>query len=116
MMGVIKVWKRAVVAAKKIISKAKARKERGKKSRIERAIRLLRHGAISRAGNALETMGLGDFEDPHVWNQISTKHPARKRRIPEAVYQFRSEEEIQLKVDKILPRLDVYAALGPLGL
>ena len=77
---------------------------------------MLRHEAISRAGKALESMGLGDFEDPQVWNQISAKHPARKRRIPEAVYAFRSEEEIQLKVDKILPRLDVYATPRPSGL
>ena len=61
----------------------------------------------------MESMGLGDFEDPQVWNQISAKHPARKGRIPEIVYQFRSDDEIQLKVDKILPRLDVYAAPGP---
>ena len=66
MLGLIKVWKGAVVADEKRISKAKARKERGERSRIERAIRLLRHGAISRAGKALESMGLGDFEDPHV--------------------------------------------------
>jgi len=112
-MGLMKVWKGAVVAVKRKMSKAKARKERGDKSRIERAMRLLRHGAISRTGKALESMGLGDFEDPQVWSQISAKHPTRKRRIPETVYQFRSNDEIQLKVDKILPRLGVYAAPGP---
>ena len=60
----------------------------------------------------MESLGLGDFEDPHVWNQIAAKYPERIRRIPEAVYQFRSEEEIQLRVDKILPKLDAYAAPG----
>ena len=88
MMGLMKVWKGAVVAAERRMSKARARREKGTNSRIERAIRLLRHGAISRAGKALESMGLGDFEDPEVWNQIEAKHPARKRRIPEAAYQY----------------------------
>ena len=80
---------------------------------MDRAIRLLRHGAISRAGKALESMGLGDFEDPEVWNQIEKKHPARKIRIPEGAYQYQSEEEIHLKVSKILSKMDVYAAPGP---
>ena len=99
-MGLMKVWKGAVVASERRMSKAKARRERGDKSRIERAIRLLRHGAISRAGKALESMGLGDFEDPEVWNQIEAKHSAKKRRIRKAAYQYRSDEEIHLKVGK----------------
>jgi len=68
MMGLMKVWKGSVVAVERRMSKAKARKERGEKSRIERAIMMLRNGAISRAGKALESMGLGDFDDPQVWN------------------------------------------------
>ena len=107
MMGLMKVWNGAVVAAERRMSKARARREKGTNSRIERAIRLLRHGAISRAGKALESMGLGDFEDPEVWNQIEAKHPARKRRIPKAAYRYRSDEEIHLKIGKILPKLDV---------
>ena len=61
-------------------------------------------------------MGLGDFEDQHVWNQIAAKHLDRKRRIPEGACQYWSDEEIHLKVDKILPKLGVYAAPGPSGL
>ena len=63
-MGLIRGWKGAVVDNDKRMTKAKARKERGERSRIDRAIRLLRHGAISRAGKAIESMGPGDLEDP----------------------------------------------------
>ena len=49
MTGLTKVCKGAVVAAERRMSKAKARKERADILRIERAITLLRHGAISRA-------------------------------------------------------------------
>ena len=49
MMGLMKVWKGAMVAAEKRMSKAKARKGRGDRSKIERATRLLQNGAISQA-------------------------------------------------------------------
>ena len=48
-----------------------------------------------------------------IWTQIDDKHPGRKRRIPEQVYSFQPEEEMQLKLGKILPKLDVHAAPGP---
>ncbi len=51
-----------------------------------------------------------------MWDQISAKHQARKRRILEAAYTFQSEEEVKLKVDKILPKLDVDTSPRPLGL
>ena len=63
-MGLIRGWKGAVVDAEKRMTKAKARKEIGERYRIDKTIRLLRHGAISRASKALESMGLGDVEDP----------------------------------------------------
>jgi hypothetical protein len=116
MLGLMNMWKGAAVEAEKRMTKAKARRERGDTSRIDRAIRLLRHGAISRAGKALKSMGLGDLDNPHIWNQIEAKHPARKKRIPETVFQYQAEEELQLKVEKILPKLDAYAAPGPSGL
>ena len=65
------------------MTKAKARKTKGDNARIERAVRLLRKGAISRAGNALESKGLGDLDDVEIWTQIDDKYPDRKRRIPE---------------------------------
>ena len=54
----------AAVTAEKRLSKARARKAKGDQARIAKAIRLLRRGAISRAGQALESKGLGDLDNP----------------------------------------------------
>jgi hypothetical protein len=54
----------AAVTAEKRLSKARARKAKGDQARIAKAIRLLRRGAISRAGQALENKGLGDLDNP----------------------------------------------------
>ena len=82
-----------------------------------RAIRLIRRGAISRAGKALESKGLlGDLTHGRIWEQIAAKHPKRKRQIPEGAWRFVPEEELRVKVDKILPKLDVYETLGLGGL
>jgi hypothetical protein len=48
--------------------------------------------------------------------QIEDKHPSRKRKIPQRAYAFQPEEELYLKLEKILPKLDVHAAPGPSGL
>jgi len=116
MQALLKIWRLAAVTAEKRMTKAKARKVKGDNARIERAVRLMRKGAISRAGKALESKGLGDMDDIEIWNQIDDKHPARKRRITEQAYAFQPEEELQLKLEKILPKLDVHAAPGPSGL
>ncbi len=50
MLGLVKAWKLAAVAAEKRLSKAEAKKARGDNALIARAIKLLRRGAISRAG------------------------------------------------------------------
>ena len=73
----------AAITVEKRMMKAKARKAKEENVRIERAVRLLRKGAISRAGNALESKGLGDLDDVEIWTQIDDKYPDRKRRIPE---------------------------------
>ena len=52
------------------------------RARISIAVRLIRRGAISRAGKALERKGLGDLRDGSIWEQIEAKHPERKRQIP----------------------------------
>ncbi len=54
------------------------------KSRIVRAIKLLRRRAISRAGNAFESKGTGDLENPKIWEQMKKKHSERKSPIDEA--------------------------------
>ena len=106
----------AAITVEKRMTKAKARKAKGENARIENAVRLLRKGAISRAGKALESKGLGDLDDVEIWMQIDDKHPDRKRRVPHQAYSFQPEEELQLKLEKILPKLNVHAAPGPSGL
>jgi hypothetical protein len=58
MQGLVKAWKAAAIAAEKRLSKPGARKAKGDQARIARAIKLLRRGAISRAGHALEIKGI----------------------------------------------------------
>jgi hypothetical protein len=77
---------------------------------------LLRRGAISRAGQALESKGIRDLSDPGIWEQMREKHPDRKQPIKEEYFEVTPEEEIELKVEKILPKLDTNAAPGPSGL
>ena len=76
----------------------------------------MRRGAISRAGQTLESKGLGDLNNPEIWEQLQKKHPDRKRDLGEDAYDQRPEEEVDLKVGNILPKLDMYAAPGPSGL
>jgi hypothetical protein len=82
----------------------------GDHSRIARAIRLLRHGVVSKAGQALESKGLGDLDNPEIWEQLRRKHPERKQYISEDAFVVQPEEEVELKVEKILPKLDMNAA------
>jgi hypothetical protein len=63
MRGLLKTWRMTTITAKKRMTKAKARKAKGENARIERVVRLLRKGAISRAGKAFESKGLGDLND-----------------------------------------------------
>ena len=51
-----------------------------------------------------------------IWMQIEDKHPSKKREIPKGAYSFQPEEELHLKLAKILPKLDIHAAPGPSGL
>ena len=110
MTGLMKAWRQATITAEKRMEKAKVRKEKGDRARIGMAVKLIRRGAISRAGKALESRGLGDLQDGSIWEQIEAKHPERKRQIPDRAWAFVPEEELKVKVDKILPKLDVYAA------
>jgi len=79
-------------------------------------MRLLRKGAISRAGKALESKGLGDLRDPEILQHMWDKHPVRIREIGPDIYTFVPEELVVLKVEKILGKLKNDAALGPTGL
>ena len=115
MIGLIKAWKMAEVTVEKRLTKAGTRKAKGDQARIARAIKLLRRGAISRAGQALENKGLGDLDNPEIWEHLQRKHPERKHAIIEDVFEMRPDEEVELKVEKILPKLDMHAAPGPSG-
>jgi len=103
----------AAMSAEKRMSKPRARKAKGDHARIARAIRLLRKGAISKAGQALESKGIGDLEDPEIREHMKRKHPSRKEAISEEYYKFQTKEEVELKVGKILPKLDMIVAPGP---
>ncbi len=68
----------AAVTAEKKMSKAGARKAKGVQERIAGAIRLLRRGAISMAGKALESKGLGDLENPHDLGAATEEAPGEE--------------------------------------
>jgi hypothetical protein len=59
MSGLVKAWKMAAFTAEKRLTKDGASKAKGDHARIARAIKLFRRGAISRAGQALKSKGLG---------------------------------------------------------
>jgi len=52
------------------LSKVGAKKAKGDQARFARAIKLLRRVAISRAGAALESKGLGELDNPEIWEQM----------------------------------------------
>ena len=116
MLGLVKKWKMAAVTSEKRLSKAGAKKVNGDQPRVARAIRLLRRGAISRAVAALESKGLGDMDNPEMWEQLQKKYPDGKQEIGEDAYEIRPDEEVELKVGNILPKLDMNPAPGPSGL
>ncbi len=64
----------------------------------------------------MESKGIGDLENPEIWAQMKSKHPARKENIKEEHYQYQPEEELELKVGNIFHKLDMNAAPGPSGL
>ncbi len=61
----------------------------------------------------MESKGLGDLDNPVTWEQLQRKHPERNKDISEAAFALRPEEEVEVRVDKILPKLDMNAAQGP---
>ena len=69
------------ITSEKRFTKVGAKKAKGDQARVARAIRLLRRGAISKAGAALESKGLGDLDNPDIWEQLHKKYPDRKQEI-----------------------------------
>ena len=105
MVGLVKLMKVVAVVAKKRLSKTNSRKEKGNHARVAKAIWLIRKGAISRAGKALKSKGLGDMTNPVIWNHLMAKHLDGKREIPEDNYTFKPDEDFQLELDKLCPNL-----------
>jgi hypothetical protein len=70
MLGEVKKWKMAAVTTEKRLTKVGAKKAKGDQARVARAIRLLRRGVVSRVGAALESKGLGNLDNPEIWEQL----------------------------------------------
>jgi len=51
-----------------------------------------------------------------IWEQLQRKHPERKQAISEEAFEMRPEEEVEVRVEKVPPKLDMNAAPGPAGL
>ena len=113
MEGLIRTWQKASNKASKKLSKREAGVNKSDKARIDRAMRMLRKGAISRAPKAMECKESGDLSDPELIQQMQNKHPVRIRQIGPDIYTFVPEEEVVLKVDKILGKLSNEVARGP---
>jgi hypothetical protein len=116
MEGLIRTWQQAGIKANKRLSKSEARVHKSDKARIDRAMRMLRKGAVSRAAKAMESNGLGDLSDPDLIQHMQDKHPVRIKQIGPGIYTFVPEEEVVSKMDKILGKLSNEATLGPAGL
>jgi hypothetical protein len=105
MEGLIRTWQQASIKASNMLSKREAGVNKLDKARIDRAMRILRKGAVSRAAKAMESKRLGDLSDPELIQQMHDKQPVRIRQIRPDIYTFVPEEEVVLKVDKILGKL-----------
>ena len=69
-------------------------------------MRMLRKGALSRAAKATESKGLGDLSDLEILQQLHDKHSVRIRQIGPGIYTFVPEEEVELKGDEFLGKLN----------
>ena len=116
MDGLIKLWHHAGIKASNKLSSKDVRNRKGERARIDRAMRLLRKEVILRAGNATESKGLGDLSDPEIIQQMQNKHPVCLKQIGPEVYTYVPEEEVKLRVGKLLGKLNNDAASGPAGL
>ncbi len=56
------------------------------------------------------------MDNPEIWEQMKAKQPERKQLIKDEYFQHMPEEDVELKVANILPKLDINAAPGPSGL
>ena len=80
MEGLIRTWQQVSIKASNMLSKRESGINKSNKARIDRVMRMLRKGAVSRAAKAMESTGLGDLSDPELIQQIQDTHPVRIRR------------------------------------
>jgi len=113
MAKLIEKWKRAASASKSKLSRRSEKTGTNNDKRVTRAIRLIKCGAISRVGRAMESKGLGDLSIPAIFAQMQVKHPPRLHEIDQDVFDFIPEEELQISVDRILPKLYLNAVPRP---
>ena len=92
MKGLIKIWQAAAIKARIRLTKREERQHKVDRARMDRAIRLLRKGAISRAWKSLESKGLGNLRSPEILRQMRDKHPVRVEEIGPDMYTFVPEE------------------------
>jgi len=116
MEGLIWTWQHASIKASNTLSKREAGINKSDKARIDRAMRMIRKGAVSRAAKAMESKGLGDLSDPGLIQKMQDNYPVRITQIGPDLYTCVPEEEVGLKVDKILETLNNEVAPGPVGL
>ena len=88
MERLIKLWQQAGIKAANKLSSKEVTNRKGDRARIDRTMRLLRKGAISRAAKAMESKGLGDLTDPEVIQKMQEKQPARLKQIEPEMYTY----------------------------
>ena len=112
MDGLIKLWQHAGIKASNMLANMEARNLKGVRARIDKSMRLLMIEAISRAEKAMESKGLGDLSYPEIILKMQDKHPVLRKQIGPEVYTYVPVEEVELKVDEFLCKLNNDAAPG----
>ena len=82
---------------------------------VDRAIRLIREGELSKAVHLLTSSGLGDLSDPRVVEQLRGKHPARKAEVPESIDDLGPFRRIHVDLRPTLRGLHRHAGTGVSG-
>ena len=82
---------------------------------VERALRLIGEGDMSRAVHLLHSNGLANLADEQVVNQLKNKHPPRKAIVPPDLAQLGSFRRLQVELGPTLRELDPRAGTGVSG-
>lgn len=110
MATIIKWWQQDRAAARHPLS-GEADAERN----LQRALRLIREGELSRATRLLHTTGLGDLTDARVLEQLQHKHPHRKADVPRNLADMGQFARIEVDLAPTLRELPRHAGTGVSG-